>query len=388
VRWLLPFFVLTALAGDEARFRIVREGVYWTRVDQGQIHLPPSASIHVVSPGKVTARGESRQGASYEIKRRVKAAGFAQAWKLLSAPPLRVIERAGTTQLTIFPGAAGQPLPELDLRLPSSMRHSFFEVQDGSVNAFDLDSGVSVESRSGAVVLDHIRAGVSVKTGGGEIRLGSVVGRIRCYSGGGGIVVERAGSDSVLETAGGEIWVREAAGPLLLTTGGGNIQVLRAGSSVNAHSSGGLVDVNQARGVVRATTDAGAIQVGAAPGVECRSLSGAIRLYSVSGALRASTRMGSIIANLTAGRVENSYLDTASGDITVLMPSNLSITVQAASEAAGRMGRIFSEFPEIRIRSGAWWTLLPQHAEGAINGGGPLLKLSAAGGVIQLRRQR
>ncbi len=388
VRFLLPLIAIIGSAGaEEESFHIVRQGVYWTRVDRGTLDLPTRAAVHVVAPGKVLVSGEPRHGAYYEIKRRVRALDSAHARRLLSTPAIRVSQRGQTTQLTIL-AAAGRPIPELDLRLPRNLRHSLFEVQDGSVSAFDLDHGVSVEARAGAVVLDRIAGGVSVKTGGGEIRLGSVGGRIRCHSGGGGIFVERAGSDSVLETAGGEIRVREGAGPLLLTTGGGNIQVLRAGSSVNAHSSGGLVEVIQALGLVRATTDAGTIHVSAASGVECRSLSGAIHLYSVSGALRAFTRVGSITANLTAGRVENSFLDTASGDITVLIPSNLSVTVQAASEAAGRMGKILSEFPEIRILGGPWWTPLPTHATGVINGGGPVLKLSATGGAIQLRRQR
>jgi hypothetical protein len=86
--------------------------------------------------------------------------------------------------------------------------------------------------------------------------------------------------------------------------------------------------------------------------------------------------------------VEKSYISTGSGDITILIPSNLAVTVRAQNHSMGRVGRIVSEFPEVRVQSAS--TSVPGRmvAAGAINGGGPLLTIAASDGTIFLRRQK
>ena len=97
--------------------------------------------------------------------------------------------------------------------------------------------------------------------------------------------------------------------------------------------------------------------------------------------------MGSILAELLSGtRIEDSLLSTNAGDITVLLSSNIPITVQARNETAGNGRRIISDFPEIRIRNAG--ATIPLMAEGMLNGGGPVLRIFASGGTIYLRRQK
>ena len=131
----------------------------------------------------------------------------------------------------------------------------------------------------------------------------------------------------------------------------------------------------------------GGIQVSAARGVRCESVGGGIRLIDVSGELKVSTAIGSILAQLLR-TIENSYLSTGSGDITVLIPSNMAVTVQAHNDSPGRFGRIISEFPEVHVQTGAASSGGRIVAAGAINGGGPLLTIAAADGTIFLRRHK
>jgi len=146
--------------------------------------------------------------------------------------------------------------------------------------------------------------------------------------------------------------------------------------------------VAHAGGVVTADNSGGSIQVGAASGVRVESSGGTIRLRGSSGDLRAITDVGSILAELISGMpLQNSLLSTSTGDITVFIPSNLALTVKAQSVSA-RAGRIVSEFPEIRVRMINLPNPASAMAEGALNGGGPLLQISAATGTIYLRRQR
>ena len=110
----------------------------------------------------------------------------------------------------------------------------------------------------------------------------------------------------------------------------------------------------------------------------------AARLSNVSGGLHASTAVGNVIAQLLrGGSPEDSFLVTGLGDITVFVPSNLGIRILAQIESAGAK-RIVSDFPAVKMKVNGALAV----AEGNINGGGPLLRLSSSGGTIYIRRQK
>ena len=199
--------------------------------------------------------------------------------------------------------------------------------------------------------------------------------------------MENAGAAANIETAGGEIVIREAGGPVQASTGGGNIRVERAAGSVVARTAGGLIQVEQAEGPVTAESSGGAIQVNSAHGVRCESAGGAIRLHNVAGAVRAFANSGSILAELARSALADSVLTTNAGDITVVIPSNLALTVEAINESGGA-GRISSDFPQIRMRNNGASEAGPLVAEGALNGGGPMLRVNVVGGTIYLRRTK
>ncbi len=386
---LLPCLFVLAIAPAAAQeYRITREGPYWVRTDVGVLPPPAGARLHVETLGNVEARGELRQDLGYLVRRRVRASNLAGARRLLGGPPVSYTGLRGRETFRVAPGWERRFPPELVLHVPRQLRYLSVNTRNGAVTAQDIDGAVAVNAMAGSIGMDRIQSSVTARTGGGEIRLGRIRGAVRCLSGGGGIWVGAAGDQAVLQTAGGEVFVREASGPVFAATGGGNIEIQRALSLVNARTGGGLVSVNQASGMVRANTSGGAIRIGAAKSVHCESAAGAIELQSVSGALRASTLMGSILASIQDDRFEDSFLNTGAGDITVFLPSNLAVTVQADNEMSGALGRILSEFPEIRVHRGIWSTGKPVQAQGALNGGGPVLKLAAAGGIISLKRQK
>jgi DUF4097 and DUF4098 domain-containing protein YvlB len=252
------------------------------------------------------------------------------------------------------------------------------------MEVYDFEGGIDAGSSGGMIRMDRIGGPVVAQTGGGSVLFGVLKSKVRVLSAGGSIRVNHVSGDSWFETAGGEIFIGESYGPVHAATGGGNIVVERAGAAVRAQTAGGRIEVHQALGVVTAENSSGSIEIGSAPGVLCESTGGVIRLQGVSGALRAVTNAGSILADLLSGRpLLNSVLSTASGDINVFIPSNLSVTVKAQSNS-GRSGRIVSEFAEIPVRVSASATL----AEGILNGGGPLLQISAMHGTIYLRRRK
>ena len=95
------------------------------------------------------------------------------------------------------------------------------------------------------------------------------------------------------------------------------------------------------------------------------------------------------MAQLQSGqRLEDSLLSTVFGDITVLLSSNTPVTIHAINESAGSKRRIVSEFREIRVRNADSDSSDPVLAEGALNGGGPVLRIVTSSGMIFMRRQK
>jgi len=181
--------------------------------------------------------------------------------------------------------------------------------------------------------------------------------------------------------------VREAGGSVALSNQmGGNIRVDKAAGDVRAHSAQGMIEVGQAGGAVFADTQGGFIQVGSARGVQAESMAGTVRVKNDSGPMNLAAMAGNILAELLNGtRMQDSSLVAGTGDITVLIPSNLAVSVMARNSTGGTP-RIVSDFPEIRVTPSKFFQA-PMVGQGAINGGGPVLNLNVSSGVIYLRRK-
>jgi DUF4097 and DUF4098 domain-containing protein YvlB len=376
--------VLSLAAYAQVESPISREGTHRVRTSTGSAALH-GAELRISARGPVSVQGEQRPDLYYSLTGRTRApdeqsprkSGFTQG------APVKISTEGGATVLSV---EYQDDSAELRVSVPRNLRLTSVETQGGAIEAGGLEGNLRAATGGGHVRADRIGGELTATTGGGEIQLGFVAGGVRCSTGGGSIAARALGGDARLETGGGEISIGEVSGTVRASTGGGNIRIERAGGEVNASTGGGLIDVLQAHGPVVAETGGGSIRVSSASGVRCSSASGAIRLQAVSGHLRAATGLGSILAELSRGkRLEDSALSTGSGNITVIIPSDLAVTVQALIQSAGLLN-IVSEFPEIRPSPEPRGARV--EAQGALNGGGPLLKLTAGNGTIYLRRQK
>ena len=384
--WLALAMLATAgLAQTESE--LTREGKYWVQTVTESVALGASRNFRVTTRGEVVIHGRPAEGVSYSLRKLVRAKNEPDARRVLSTFRATATTSRGWAELTVSCSTV-RAIPELSVTVPRNLTRVALLTQDGDIRASHLHGDLEAESEGGRIEADAINGRFLGRTGGGETNLGRIGGEIRYFSGGGGIRVALAGAKSRFETAGGEITIDEAVGPVYASTLGGNITVGRAASSVFARTAGGVIRVKEAVGEVVAETANGSIQVGSARGVQCESAAGAIRLLGVTGMLRASTASGSILAELLeTAELADSTLHTSSGDVTVWIPSKLAVTVRAYNTPAGISGRIVSEFPEIRVDAVRLPTYQPVVAQGALNGGGPLLKISAVGGTIYLRRR-
>ena len=385
---LLAGLVVCAFAQSPPRQIMSHEGTTFTKTTFGNFPCAPNGRVSVAVSGDLTVRGQARADCYYRIRQRTAAATEKRAVEMMQQFKLDGQVQNDTAYFKLIPFTGGIDSLEIEIAVPKASRELVAISQIGSVKAFDIDGSATIETGAGNLEADRIHGATSCRTDGGNIKVGKVDGTLRCYSGGGQIRIAKAGGETWTDTVGGEIFVTEVHGPLHATTSGGNIEVERASGMVRAFSLLGLIDIQQAGGLVTAETRGGSIQVSGARGARCEAGTGTIRVRNSDGPIRLNTMAGNILAELLAGHpLQESILSTLAGDITVLIPSNLAVTVQARNETQGARGRIVSDFAEIQTKP-FQPGVEPRIATGSLNGGGPVLRVTAAGGNIYLKRSR
>jgi DUF4097 and DUF4098 domain-containing protein YvlB len=372
----LVALALAPLSGiGQQALRRGRDG--WTRTFSGT--LPAASRLRVNGHGPVTVEGGVGTSCSYTVTLTAAVRSEAEASRILQRAPLQVTTQGDTIVLTAPGGAV---MARVVVQAPRLAAVSI-GTSDGTVEAHGIDGSLDVNSRAGEIAVDRVRGRCTLSTGGGNMRVGTVDGPLMCTTGGGSITVKLARGDARLETYGGDIVADQVDGELRAQTAGGGVHVRMAGGTVTAATGGGEIVIEKAKGIVTARNMAGPVQVGSAAGVQCENASGGVRLSRIEGPMRVSTSMGNIVADLAGTHFAPSYLATASGDITVMIPSNLRVTVRAENGMADTMRRIISDFPAIASRRQGSRVV----AQGAVNGGGPLLQISDTGGTIFIRKR-
>jgi DUF4097 and DUF4098 domain-containing protein YvlB len=374
-RALLPLLAFGSAAF--AQQELTRQGDLWVLTFSGA--GPAAPRLRVNAQGPVTLVGGVSQNLSYQVKVSVKAPSAAQAHRLLERYAVRLAPR-GDWQVLTVPG--GPFLTAVSVKA-SRLTAAVVSTSDGAVDVRGVDGALIVDTGGGELFVDRVRGDCQLSTGGGDVRVGQVDGALECSSGAGRITVGTVRGEAVLSTAGGDIVATDVRGPVRAQTRAGGIHIIKAGGAVTATTGGGRISVDSAGGVVIAHNAAGPLQVGAAAGVECESGAGGVQIGNILGSMQVSTMMGSILANLLGGKPADSFLASGDGDITVLIPSNVGVTIRAQSEMADTMRRIVSDFPRIPVRRQGNEIV----AEGPVNGGGPLLRISATQGTIFIKRQ-
>ncbi len=256
--------------------------------------------------------------------------------------------------------------------------------QGGNIHAGRI--GVSNARNAGSE-----RLVARLETEGGHIQVQDVAGDLRAFTAGGHINAGNIAGDASLRSGGGHIRAGQIGGRADLQTDGGNITVVQAGSLVSVRTGGGQIDFGEVRGSVRAQTGGGGIRIMYVSGpMEVESSAGSICLTRVAGTVRAATAGGTITAWInpdapsSGGTVHLpglSQLTSGNGDIVVFLPRNLAADIDAVVESGGER-RIEADPAlalQIQERGNG-----PVHAMGALNGGGPPLKLRTTAWIRRL----
>ncbi|HEY7335630.1 MAG TPA: hypothetical protein VH639_12160 [Bryobacteraceae bacterium] len=368
---------------------LTREGNTWKHTASSSVNVEPGGRLQIIARGRIVVRGGAGGEVKYTLVQTVRAESEADARRLIGYGQLSARSLGRVTRIDVQQSSSVNVGNQLTVMAPRGLSDVVVQSEFGqAIEASDFDGRVTAVISSGDIHLDRVRGYVVARTGGGNLFFGQVGGIEQCFTGGGSVTVENAaGAVNDCRTGGGEVLVKQAGGPVTLENDGGNITVERAASTVEAHAVSGLIRVGQAGGEVIADSRGGSIQVGSAKGVKAESAQGAVRLRGPSGPMNVSTALGSILAELMPGApIKDSWLDAGSGDVTVLIPSNFPVSIMVTNERGG-YPMLMSDFPEVRTE-GLPLPRPPVVAQGAINGGGPVLHINAGRGVVYLRRSR
>ena len=282
---------------------------------------------------------------------------------------------------------------ELDIPKDSSLEVS---TGGGNIDAAAIDGRVTLSTSGGNITAGDIGGAARLETGGGNIVAKSAGGELTAETGGGHITIGSVGGNATLHTSGGHIRVTSIQGTAHLSTGGGNITLEHSGADLTAETGGGEIEVGEAAGLVRAKTSGGGIRVVRVFGpTDLQTAGGSIYLTQVDSPVKASTEAGGITAwfvtpaksgGAAAGAPTGTTdLQSSAGDIIVHIPRELAVTIDARIQMGGGHQLIVDPaFPlKVSYDDSAKGTGAVR-AEGALNGGGEVLRLRAVAGNIQL----
>jgi DUF4097 and DUF4098 domain-containing protein YvlB len=372
---LISLVLLPVVAGSQPW--LAQEGDLWVRIFHDTAAAKPR--VRIIAHGPVMLEGNVSANFEFTVKVAVRARSREQARAMLEQAELHTESQAEWLVLTT-PGR--DATTTVTMRAPR-LREAIVSSSDGAVEAYGIDGSLTVDTGADQVKVDRVHGDCKLSTGGGDIHAGTVDGYLHCSTGAGTITAKMIHGEAVLRTNGGDINALSVGGSARAETGGGTVHLGFINGPVTAINGGGPITVDFAAGIVTTRDMAGPVTVHEAGGIRCDSANGGIMLGRITGPMRVSTAMGSIVANLEGSKLAESYLATGNGDITVVIPSNVGVRISAETQLTDSMRRIVSDFGDIQPHLNG----MHLRADGRVNGGGPLLQLSASSGTIFLKRQ-
>jgi DUF4097 and DUF4098 domain-containing protein YvlB len=369
--------------------RVYGDGGNWTQEITGSLTTVKNLRVKV-DIGSVRVEGGSQSSINYVIRNHSYSGSEDKARREFDSYKISAYVR-GDTAWIVGDWEGGRPRKfsgDFVINVPREMDEIKIETEGGNVSTSGVTGRVDAESGGGSIRIDDVGGTVNAETGGGSIDLGNVGSDVSLHTGGGSIKVNSAKGKIEAESGGGSVSIVSGLQDAVLETGGGSIQVERCAGRVKASTGGGSIELGDIGGAVEMETGGGSIRLSSAKGpVRAQTGGGSIELNGVPSA-RAETGGGGIVAKFVPsnGERHDSQLETSAGDITVYLDPNVNISVRASIDVANGHN-IRSDFPDIRVSSeGGDYGPKTVTAEGSLNGGGPVLKVSTTTGDISFRR--
>lgn len=370
--------------------RMYREGSNWVQEMTGDLGAAKNLRVKLAS-GSVRAQGGSQSAITFVIHRRAYTSNERQARREFESYRVNTSLKAGTAWIVAESGGRDRRCSDdFVINVPRNLDSAKIETGGGNINVAAIAGRVDLESGGGNIHLDDIGGEVTAETGGGTIEVGSVQSNVNLRTGGGNIKVASVKGEIRAESGAGNVVVLSGLQGAVLETGAGSIRVDKCTGKVKATTGGGPVDLGEIGGPAEIESGAGSIRLASANGrVQAHTGGGSIQLDGAT-SVQAETSAGRIVVKLLSAKDatarNNSTLETTAGDITVYLANDLPISIRAEIEVANGH-TVSSDFSDIHVSSeGGEWGPKTVTAEGQLNGGGALLKVRTNSGNVSFRR--
>jgi len=367
--------------------RIYRDGNSWVEEITGT--LPAARELRVTTDiGSVQVQGNSPR-VTYTIRKRSYAPTQEAArrqFEQLRVSALRTgdsdnIEGKAANKNFVRFGA------EFLVQVPRDISLVKVQTRGGSLSFSSIAATIVATTGAGLIKLDDLGGPVTIASGGGNVEAGNLGGNLTLTSGAADVRVAKVGGQTQVNLGGGRVYIGSSRASTI-QTGAGSIQVQKCFGDLHVVSGGGNLYLGDVDGAVQAETEGGSVRLASAGGpVRVTTGGGSVELYKLGRGAQVETGAGPIVVEFLGNRgLTDSFLHTASGDVTVCFASNLPVTVHATSDMVGGRG-ILTDFNTLSITGqGGQWSPRSMSAEGAINGGGPALRIRTTIGQISFRR--
>ena len=384
---IFALLMMLAIASHAQQTRVYREGNTWVEEVSGT--MPNAHELRVNTDlGSVQVQGNAPR-VSYVVRKRSYATTEAAARRQFEQMRVSAMK---TGESDVLEG-------KLKPRNLSRFGAEFILQVTREVGL------VRVQTRNGSLAFASIAASIVATTGAGLIRLDDLTGPVKIASGGGNVEAGNLGSDLTLTSGASDVHVANVSGHTQVSleggrvyigssrastiqTGAGSIQVQKCLGNLHVISGGGNLYLGNVDGAVEAETEGGSVRLASATGpVRVTTGGGSVELHNLGSGAQVETGAGPISVEFVGRGFTDSFLHTAAGDVTVCFANNLPVTVHATSDMAIGRG-ITSELPALSniTKQGGEFSPKSVSAEGALNGGGPALRIRTTIGQIVFRR--
>jgi len=384
---IVAIAVLLTLPAAAQQSRVYRDGNSWVEEITG--NLPASRELRVNTDlGSVQVQGNASR-LSYVIRKRSYAATEGAARKQFEQMRISAA-RAGDSDV-IEGKALTHNLPrfgaEFILQVPRDISQVKVQTRIGSLAFSSIAATIEASTGAGLIKLDDLAGPVKIASGGGNVEAGNLGSDLTLSSGAADVRVANVGGQTQVSLGGGRVYIGSSRASTI-QTGAGSIQVQKCIGDLHVISGGGNLYLGDVDGAVQAQTEGGSVRLSSATGpVRVSTGGGSVELYKLSRGAQVETGAGPILVEFLGKRgFTDSFLHTAAGDVTVCFASNFPVTVHATSDMAVGRG-IQTDWPALNIsQQGGQFSPKSISAEGALNGGGPALRIRTTMGQISFRR--
>ncbi len=370
--------------------RVYRDGNAWVEEVSGT--LPACRQLHVTTDtGNVSVEGNAPR-VIWVVRKRSYAPTEAAARKDFARMRISAVKNG---EIAVIGGRlAHRNLIRFNtdffLKVPQDVQLVKVETRSGGLSFLALAGSILGSTTGGLVKLDDLRGPVKITSGGGNIEAGNLGSDLTIIGGGSIVHVNSLAGVAKVHIDGGSVFIGSAKS-VDVQTGAGGVEVRKCFGDLRVSTGGGNVILGDVGGAVTADTTGGSVRLGSAGGrVQVASGGGSVQLFRLNSGAQVETGVGPIAVEfLNASAFSDSFLRTGSGNITVIMPGGMPVTVHASADMANGHGIVAQDFPGLKVSSeGNRMGPTAMYAEGTLNGGGPTLRVRTTMGQIEFRRSQ